>query len=501
MLRLSMMILFAAVVLCILSAQDFNPIVKTMDGRLDDWGNGQHWTVSAIPGQKYLYDNEAQGDIRRNYPNGSYTSGPDNDKFEVSHYPGDPYNPPLPEDAVFLPSPMGSGFNLISALIAFDPTIEGGTYYLAFDLPGPTNDNLSDGFWNDYIEFLTGVKYYPIPFDCDCNENRSTVDNLASGGMGSIVDDKVEELFPEDYMTYLWIGADPEDLLYLKDQSYNPPESHDGSLAHNPFPDGKANPLGFPIIVTLSSAAITGAYKWEAYIPSVYTLSGTDIIVGDNNPGTPDLGLMTESDPMSIPENAPNRPNPRYDIEVSLSGIIDVIFPMIDPNSTGYAMTEYDLYHAAAYFMADTDGDVSGREWIRVGLDVPNALMQDAPDLSATGGMVDFHLNAGATNAGRNYLMLAGVTGTYPGYPLPGGSTTLPLNWDIFTDFALALANTVIFPGFMGTMDGNGQITAQLYWPGPSMPPGSVGTIIYFTYCLGWPWDFASNPVEIEIVP
>ncbi|MFH1998768.1 MAG: hypothetical protein ABIK28_03760 [Planctomycetota bacterium] len=500
MLRLSLMILFASAVLGLLSAQDFNPIVKTMDGRLDDWGNGQHWTVSAIPGQHYLYDNEAQGDIRRNYPSGPYSSGPDNDKFDIDHYPGAPADPPLSEDEVLSP-PMGSGFNLVSALIAFDPTLSGGTYYLAFDLPGPTNNNLSDGFWNEYIEIVTGDKYYPIPFDSDCNESRTTVDDLSSGGMGSIIDNKLEELFSEDYMAYLWIGADSEDLPGADDQGYNPHGSLDGSSAYNLLPGGEGNPLGFPIIINVSNEAITGKYYWKAYIPSMYTLAGMDIIIGDSNPATPDLGLMVESDPMSIPENDPNRPNPQYDIEVSLAGIIDVIFPMIDPNSTGYAMTEYDLYHAMTWFMADTDGDHTAGDWIFVGLDATSALMPDAPDICATGGTVNFLLNAGSSHAGRNYLMLGGVTGTYPGYPLPGGYVTLPLNWDIFTDLALSLANTVIFPGFLGTMDGNGQSAAQLYWPGPSMPPGSVGTIIYFAYCLGWPWEFASNPVEIEIVP
>jgi hypothetical protein len=34
-----------------------------------------------------------------------------------------------------------------------------------------------------------------------------------------------------------------------------------------------------------------------------------------------------------------------------------------------------------------------------------------------------------------------------------------------------------------------------------SMPPGMAGVTLSFAYALNNPWDFASNPVGIEIVP
>jgi hypothetical protein len=132
---------------------------------------------------------------------------------------------------------------------------------------------------------------------------------------------------------------------------------------------------------------------------------------------------------------------------------------------------------------------------------VADTLQADTYTLSEQGGTVNFSLNASVGNAGRNYLLLCGISGTDPGYPLPGGTATLPLNWDVFTDVVLSLSNTAFFSDFIGTLDGTGQGTAQLNWPGPSLPPGSVGLKLYFAYCLGWPWEYVSNPMEVEIVP
>ncbi|MFH2002854.1 MAG: FG-GAP-like repeat-containing protein [Planctomycetota bacterium] len=129
-------------------------------------------------------------------------------------------------------------------------------------------------------------------------------------------------------------------------------------------------------------------------------------------------------------------------------------------------------------------------------------LYADAQTLSETGGSVNFALDAGLDHASRNYLLVGGVTGTAPGYPLPGGLVTLPVNFDVFTYYVVfPLMNTPTFQNFTAALNAEGQAAATLYWPGPSMPPGSVGIIMYYAYCLGWPWEFASNAVEVEIVP
>lgn len=118
----------------------------------------------------------------------------------------------------------------------------------------------------------------------------------------------------------------------------------------------------------------------------------------------------------------------------------------------------------------------------------------------STGGVVNYILDAGAANAFRNYMIFGSVTGTSPGTPFPGG-LVLPLNWDAFTNLVILFVNTAIFSDFMGSLDGTGFGTAQLDTLGP-ISPGLVGLKMWYAYPLeGPPWDFMSNPVEIEIVP
>ena len=116
-----------------------------------------------------------------------------------------------------------------------------------------------------------------------------------------------------------------------------------------------------------------------------------------------------------------------------------------------------------------------------------------------TGGKSTFSLDAGAANVARNYIILGGVTGSSPGTPLPGGMATLPVNWDVFTTIVINLANTVIFQNFIGILDANGQASALFDTQGPV--PGAAGITMTFAFALNNPWDFASNAVEIKIVP
>ncbi|MHC4942353.1 MAG: DUF7948 domain-containing protein [Planctomycetota bacterium] len=127
------------------------------------------------------------------------------------------------------------------------------------------------------------------------------------------------------------------------------------------------------------------------------------------------------------------------------------------------------------------------------------SLIADTESLPETGGTVNFALHAGESNASRHYLLLGSLSDTTPGFPLPGGMVTLPLNWDPFTDVVLLLVNTPLFADFLGVLDSAGDAEAQLN--APSLPPGFVGTSMYFAYCLSSPFDFVSIPMEIEIVP
>jgi len=116
----------------------------------------------------------------------------------------------------------------------------------------------------------------------------------------------------------------------------------------------------------------------------------------------------------------------------------------------------------------------------------------------STGDQIDLRLNAGAGNANRTYLILASMTGTVPGFLLPGGFVTLPLNWDFLTDLVLSLVNTTLFVDFHGVLDPTGRGMAQLNAPAHI---GNVGLTIHFAYLLNNPFNYVSNPAPVEIVP
>jgi hypothetical protein len=125
------------------------------------------------------------------------------------------------------------------------------------------------------------------------------------------------------------------------------------------------------------------------------------------------------------------------------------------------------------------------------------AMTADAYTISEPGGTVELYLNASIDFANWNYLLLGSISGTEPGTLLPGGRVTLPLNWDLFTNIVINMVNGPIFQNFMGKLDMNGTATATLNLP---PVPGAAGLTLYFAYALK-PYDFASNPVAIDIVP
>ena len=155
---------------------------------------------------------------------------------------------------------------------------------------------------------------------------------------------------------------------------------------------------------------------------------------------------------------------------------------------------------------------IEGQEWIpvtkstaaafRVDVRLDFGLAADASTLSqGTGGVVTFNLCAGKANGQRAYILCGGVSGTAPGTPLPGGMATLPLNWDAFSSLLMTLVNTPAFQDFMGTLGAkDGSAVAVLDTFGP-LPPGTAGLTLFFAYALNAPWDYASNPVSLEIVP
>lgn len=130
----------------------------------------------------------------------------------------------------------------------------------------------------------------------------------------------------------------------------------------------------------------------------------------------------------------------------------------------------------------------------------PQPLMADTTEISGSlGGSVNFTLDAQPVNAGRQYILLGSVTGTSPGTDLPGGLVTLPLNFDIFTDFIFLFLNTPICVDFFGNLDVDGKATAKFDTLGPVS--SAIGVTAHFAFCMNKPFDFASNAVGIDVIP
>jgi hypothetical protein len=84
---------------------------------------------------------------------------------------------------------------------------------------------------------------------------------------------------------------------------------------------------------------------------------------------------------------------------------------------------------------------------------------------------------------------------------MPNGDKFLPIDWDVFTDIVMQLANSPVFVNFSGTLNPMGKATATIDTLGP-LPPGTAYLPMFFAYACpyqepdGW---FASNPIRIEI--
>jgi len=135
---------------------------------------------------------------------------------------------------------------------------------------------------------------------------------------------------------------------------------------------------------------------------------------------------------------------------------------------------------------------------------LPTFTIEEYELSEATGGAIDFALDFTMNNHDRTYLIFGSMTGTEPGTPLPGGQTVLPLNWDLFTNIIFGLINSPFLQDFQGTLNNQGDATAQLNTFGP-LPPGVSGNYLYFASLLSpegfGGWNVVSNPVAVKIVP
>lgn len=113
------------------------------------------------------------------------------------------------------------------------------------------------------------------------------------------------------------------------------------------------------------------------------------------------------------------------------------------------------------------------------------------------GAYVNFLLDAGIAYGNDPYLLLGSLSGTTPGFDLPGG-VHVPLNWDGFTDSMLSCLHLPIFQNFMGNLDSSGISSALFDTTGLPLNPLLIGMITNFAYFTTW--DFASNPIYLEFL-
>ncbi|MHC4945048.1 MAG: FG-GAP repeat domain-containing protein [Planctomycetota bacterium] len=175
------------------------------------------------------------------------------------------------------------------------------------------------------------------------------------------------------------------------------------------------------------------------------------------------------------------------------------------PVFDGSILLAVKVYNYAHIDVADWDGDATvdilsgvGYGYVYFFRALGPLSLDENRIHESIGGQIIMSLDAGTSNANRNYIVLGTLSGTSPGTPLPGGLATLPLNWDVLTDIVLLMINSPVFSNFLGTLDAAGTAFARLNAP---PVPGLAGFTMHYAYCLNNPFDFVSNPVAIEVVP
>jgi hypothetical protein len=124
------------------------------------------------------------------------------------------------------------------------------------------------------------------------------------------------------------------------------------------------------------------------------------------------------------------------------------------------------------------------------------------PSAVPVGGGVPhvFEVDCGPTQAGQLYLLLATSFGTEPGFVSPFGGQLVPLNPDpIWTDLSLNNPNSIVWPGSLGFLDGQGKNLSPASFVMPPGFPVFQGITLHhacvaFDISMGLVTTFASEP-------
>jgi C1A family cysteine protease len=284
------------------------------------------------------------------------------------------------------------------------------------------------------------------------------------------------------------------------------------------------------------------AGEWEREVPSS-TTGGQVAPLTDNPAGTGTRCFLTDNGP-------PGSTYSNHDID---GGPTQLISPTIDLSGGDARISAYNWYYSRDgddAFEVDVSNDngsswsnvysstSSLNGWWRIAFDVSDHVIptaevkvrysaQDqpnndiveagvddfevvqfdhAPTLYAdgyevsgtTGGSIDFTLDPGAANAGRPYLLIAGMSGRTPGLDVAG--LHLPLNPDWFSDYILGHLSAPVLQGFWGVLDPQGRAVVDFDLAGPEIAP-FAGETMTFVFVVAGPLTFASNAVDVVIEP
>ena len=117
------------------------------------------------------------------------------------------------------------------------------------------------------------------------------------------------------------------------------------------------------------------------------------------------------------------------------------------------------------------------------------------------GGIQMMHLDAGQAQAGRWFLILGSVTGTNPGVRL--GEFTIPLNYDVYTNFTLSTIGRGLIVNQLGRLGADGKAMAGFALPPKFVPRSLVGLKVHHAYVTAnesGGIGSVSNPVSVKLV-
>src|SRR5690606_23768571 len=180
---------------------------------------------------------------------------------------------------------------------------------------------------------------------------------------------------------------------------------------------------------------------------------------------------------------------------------------LVRSNTGPYFNSRWGDYSAVAADPADdsvlwyTHETATGSSWQTwIGRRALSDWLEAAPTTlsMATGGVVDFAIEAPPEYASETYLVIAGMSGTSPGSML--GGVHVPINFDDLTGGVLVNLPSPAFPGFIGQLDAQSCATAALHMP--PVPALAGRTLSFATAVLdAGGWQFATNAVDVQLAP